>query len=278
MPVIAVNDSSLFYRSRGSGTPIIFVHPPLLDHSVFDYQMTRLSDSFQTVAFDVRGHGASFPGERPLTYSLIAEDMVALMDELGLERAFWCGYSQGSSVVLEALLNYPERCLGAVLVSGMSEASDALVRSLLRMSAGLSRFGARRLLAFAFAAGNAERPETLGELYTASRKANMSSAEQYFRCGLTYNCTAQLGRIGTPVLLLYGERDIRFKKYARLLQKGLSDATLHYLPNVSHQIPTKAASRMNGVVQCWVERQIGDDRDSDHPIPREINEPAPRFL
>jgi pimeloyl-ACP methyl ester carboxylesterase len=101
MPKANVNGTILHYHVHGRGTPIVFIHPPLLNRAVFRYQEVQLTDPFQVITFDIRGHGFSPPSETPLTYTLIAEDIKALLDHLNIRQAYLCGYSTGGGIALE---------------------------------------------------------------------------------------------------------------------------------------------------------------------------------
>jgi pimeloyl-ACP methyl ester carboxylesterase len=119
MPVTDIHGVQMYYETAGQGTPIIFIHPPVLSSISFAHQLDGLSSHFQTIRFDIRGHGRSHSSPKPLTYSLIVDDMKRLLDFLNIEKAYLCGYSTGGSVVLEFLLTYPEKAFGGIVIGGM---------------------------------------------------------------------------------------------------------------------------------------------------------------
>ncbi|WP_194830652.1 alpha/beta fold hydrolase [Laceyella tengchongensis] len=129
MPLIEANGTRLHYHLAGQGPTLVFIHPPLITSAVFRYQIAELTTSFRVLTFDIRGHGASTPSPTPLTYPLIVEDIRQLLNKLGIEEAYLCGYSTGGSIVLEALLSYPDRFAGGILISAMSEASTLYLRA-----------------------------------------------------------------------------------------------------------------------------------------------------
>ncbi|WP_409342142.1 alpha/beta fold hydrolase [Paenibacillus sp. MBLB4367] len=257
MPIVDVNGTRLHVHVKGTGIPIVFIHPPLLGQSVFAYQKAQLPDLFKVILFDIRGHGKSAPSETPITYPLIAEDLVQLLDKLGVEKAFVAGYSSGGSVALEALLRYPSRFHGGILISAMSEVSDWQLKSRIYVGTKLAGWEAKRLLSWAIARGNADQSATFANMYKYAVQDHMKNAMQYFRCSLRYSCTSRLHEIRHPMLLLYGEDDRLFHRYAQILRCGLPNSSLLYLKGTKHQIPTKAASRMNGLIQCWITQRLG---------------------
>ncbi len=253
MPLDNINGTVLHYAVKGEGTPILFVHPPLLTSANFRYQQAQLSDEFKVITFDVRGHGQSGRSHAPLTYPLIAEDIRQLMDRLGLEKAYLCGYSTGGTVVLETLLTYPERFMGAILVSAMPEASDWVLRMRIRAAVGLSRWkAALGLLMLGITWGNADQHKTFQNLWRDARRGNKRNIHQYYKYSLSYSCTDRLGRISQPVLLLYGSKDRGFKRYRKLLEDGLQRRDVVVLGKEKHQLPTKAPEAMNGYIRRWI--------------------------
>lgn len=255
VPIARLNGVSLHYHVRGKGVPIIWIHPPLLTSENFNYQLAQLSDSFRVITFDIRGHGYSEPSDEPITYRLIVEDMLALMDKLGVKQAYVVGYSTGGSIALHALLSAPERFLGGVLISAMSEASDLWLRGRIRGAAALTRWKAKWLLSWAITRGNADSRLTYTNLRRAARRGNIANWRQYYQYSLTYNCTDRLQHIKAPVLLIYGQSDRSFHKYALILHHGLPNSQLYWVPKAKHQLPTKNALEMNALVDQWVKNR-----------------------
>ncbi|TBL78129.1 alpha/beta fold hydrolase [Paenibacillus thalictri] len=252
MPFAKVNGTRLHYHTQGEGPPIIFVHPPLLSGKIFTYQMVQLSFDHKVIIFDIRGHGESALSEAPLTYPLIAEDIKQLLDYLDVEQAYICGYSTGGSVALEAMLTYPQKFLGGIMVSAMSEASDWITSSRIWLATQFAQFNAHKLLSAAITAGNADMPITFKNLYASSIKGDPRNAAEYFKYSGKYRCTHRLKEIKAPMLLIYGEKDAAFRKYARLLHNGLRHPTLYFVKDMPHQLPAKAGDVISELIEGWI--------------------------
>lgn len=259
MPFAAVNGTRLHYHVTGRGLPILFIHPPLLNQANFNYQRAQLSDRYKIITFDIRGHGRSSASKAPITYPLITEDMKQLLDFLEVKQAVVCGYSTGGSAALEALLTYPDHFIGGVLLSGMSEVSDWKLRNKIRLGSALASLRAKRVLSGVVGWGNADMNKTFENLYKGAIQGNIQNIRQYYSYSLKYRCTHRLQEINQPVLLLYGDQDAGFFRYADILHKGLPHNTLHYIKGVSHQIPTKAPRSMARLVDRWVREHFGGD-------------------
>ncbi|WP_425320335.1 alpha/beta fold hydrolase [Paenibacillus aquistagni] len=254
LPIAHLHNTSLYYETHGSGTPIVLVHPPLLTSANFRYQQEQLSQFYKVLTFDIRGHGQSPPSKAPITYDLIVDDIIGLLDHLGIKQAYIAGYSTGGSIALHAMLQSPARWHGGILISAMSEASDPRLRNRIRAAIHLSRYEiASSLLRLSVTWGNANNLSTFLHLQRQARSGHRANIQQYYACSLNYNCTASLPQIQLPALLLYGQQDYAFAKYRHLLKEGIEHSTLVVLDNVKHQLPTKAADRMTSYIHEWIE-------------------------
>lgn len=260
-----INGVKMYYQVQGEGVPILFVHPPLLTSDNFNYQKTQLSDQFKVITFDMRGHGRSEASSQLLTYPLIVEDMKQLLDHLNIKKCYVCGYSTGGSIALEAQMTYADHFIGGILVSAMSEMSDWYNRTRLAAAIGITKLRAKGLISRAITRGNADQKQTYKNLYKHAMEGNVENMHQYYAYSLKYNCTEQLKYVHQPQLLIYGEKDRSFQRYRKILEKQLSDYTLHIVPKAKHQIPTKNAEEMNDIIRLWlaIEQEERDDNISN---------------
>ena len=255
MPKANVNGTILHYHVHGRGTPIVFIHPPLLNRAVFRYQEVQLADLFRVVTFDIRGHGFSAPSEAPITYRLIAEDVKGLLDVLNIRTAYLCGYSTGAGAAVETMLAFPDRIRGAVLVGAMLDAEAPLLRLSLSLASGMAASGMKTTLALAFALGNADMKETFRNLYYDAVRGDPRNWRQYFDASKSWSAMDRLGAVKAPALLVYGARDYRFLAHAERIRKRLPDATLAFIPEAKHGIPIKAAGALHDVMTKWILRR-----------------------
>lgn len=109
-----------FEDTGGDGPAVVLGHGFLMDQTMFDPVVEAIGDAFRVVRWDARGFGQSGWNGRPHDPWVHAADIAALMDELGIERAFVGGMSQGGYSALRFALRHPERTRGLVLLSTMS--------------------------------------------------------------------------------------------------------------------------------------------------------------
>jgi pimeloyl-ACP methyl ester carboxylesterase len=114
--VVEVDGARLEYDLAGYGAPVVLLHPGLWDRRTWDDQLGRFSQAYRVLRFDARGYGRSsrpVPG-RPYSH---VEDLAAVMDAVGFERAALVGCSMGGGTALDFALTYPGRVSALVLVA-----------------------------------------------------------------------------------------------------------------------------------------------------------------
>jgi 3-oxoadipate enol-lactonase len=99
----------LAYRRRGTGDPLVLLHPLALSGLAWEPVLDRLSARYDVIAPDARGHGDSEWDGGPFTIEDLADDVVALLDGLGLESAHLVGMSMGGSTAVNAAGRHPAR-------------------------------------------------------------------------------------------------------------------------------------------------------------------------
>ena len=106
---IASGTASLLCREWGEGEALVLLHGNGEDGLYFEKQFDLFARYFRVIAVDSRGHGGSTHGEEGLSIGLMAEDVLAVLDALGLERAHLLGFSDGGNIALSFALRWPER-------------------------------------------------------------------------------------------------------------------------------------------------------------------------
>src|SRR3954469_11779035 len=112
-----VNGLQLYYEEHGSGDPLVLLHGGIHAGEMFGAILPQLAEGRRVIAVDLQGHGHTADIDRPLRPELMAGDIAALIEHLGLERADVMGYSLGGLVALRTAIQHPERVRRLVLVS-----------------------------------------------------------------------------------------------------------------------------------------------------------------
>jgi pimeloyl-ACP methyl ester carboxylesterase len=106
------------------GPAIVAVGGWIGSWELWAWPLAALSHRFRTVAFDHRGSGATICAPETITHDRLVDDLFAVMDVHGIERAILAGESIGTTVVLTAAARRPDRVAGLVLVDGVVSGGD----------------------------------------------------------------------------------------------------------------------------------------------------------
>ena len=127
MPDILANGIRIHYEEEGSGFPMVLAHGLCATLHEWDETVEFFRGRYRVIAYDARGHGRSEVPDRIEAYSqdIMVEDLRAVMDNLGVDRAILGGHSMGADVVLHFALQQPKRCAALVPVGTGGGSSDS---------------------------------------------------------------------------------------------------------------------------------------------------------
>jgi 3-oxoadipate enol-lactonase len=110
--------TDLWYEERGSGLPVVLLHEGVVDSRIWSRFLPLVEDRLHTIRYDQRGYGRSPKWTGP--YSPI-DDLVSVLDAVGIERAALIGTSRGGKIAIDTTLERPKRVSALVpIVSGLS--------------------------------------------------------------------------------------------------------------------------------------------------------------
>ena len=120
-----VNGINLYYETHGSGRPLILLHGGLGSGEMFGPILPALTERHQVITVDLQGHGRTADIDRPIDIRLMADDIAALIDHLGLEEPDLVGYSLGGGVAFFTASKYAEK-VGRLVMASAHIDSDAM--------------------------------------------------------------------------------------------------------------------------------------------------------
>ena len=197
---IKVNDLKLYYEKTGGGQPILLLHGNGEDHTIFDRLTRRLAKKYTVYAVDSRGHGKS--DRVPFYhYEEMASDIAAFIRQLGLEKPWLCGFSDGGILGLLVALRHPG-LLGKLVICGANlDPQGTKPRALLAAKLNYRLF----------------HDERVGMML---REPHISLSE--------------LRALSLPVLVLAGSKDLIRPEHTRAIAGAIPGARLLILPGESH--------------------------------------------
>lgn len=253
--------TGVWWRSRGHGPAVVLLNGYGASADLWPSGwLTALARRFRVVTPDVRGGGWSRFAEAPFTIRDLAQDVVAVLDDAGIDRAVLLGLSMGGMIAQEVALVAPHRVEGLVLAGTRPPApafvhppwtsSMAFVRGP-RSGESLAAFQ-RRLWSASVAPGFPDRrPDLLDEVVAQSvaRPTPRSGLVQQLRAMTAWSGADRLGSLAVPTAVVHGRLD-RFAvpDNGRSIAAAIPGATLTLLDDTGHLLPLEAQDALDRAI------------------------------
>jgi pimeloyl-ACP methyl ester carboxylesterase len=267
MPTFESPDgTSLFYTDWGTGAPVVLVHGLALGSDMWEYQVPALVErGLRVVAYDQRGCGRSDTPGRGYDFDTLADDLAALVGDLGLDGATLVGYSLGGGVIARYLTRH-----GTARV-----ARTALVASttpyLLRSDDNPEGVD-RALIYDAFLAGlRQDRPKLLAEIAVPffgpagvsddilrwvldlCDRGSATAMAHYYRLANEADVRADMASFSVPTLVVHGDTDPLnpIEATGARTARAIAGSRLHVYEGASHGLFYTHRHRLNGDLAEW---------------------------
>jgi pimeloyl-ACP methyl ester carboxylesterase len=259
MPFATINGQKIHYRDTGGrGPAVVLAHGFLMDCTMFDAQVAALSDTFRVVTWDERGFGQTEYDGKPFTYWDSANDCLALMTHLGIERAVVGGMSQGGFLSLRAALTAPERVRALVLIDTAADNDGPeILAGYRQMVDTWVTHGPVddlvNIIANIIIADAQENPKWIAKWKARPKESMVHPAG----CLLDRDdISARLGEITCPALIIHGTNDTAISaERAEALQRGLRHAEpIVWVQGAAHAANLTHPTVVNPPLQAFLER------------------------
>lgn len=227
-----------YYVREGEGPALVLIPGSWGDFRVFDDVMKTLSPKYRVVIVELRGHGGSWPPKLDASIELFADDVLQVVDALGITRFYVGGHSIGGMVPIEVAHRRPEAVAGVIAIEGWTHytvARDAF-----------------------------EGVVTQG--LTPEQEAQREAARARVQCRLTqkqidafgsawkkWNGYAALEKGAFPVLEVWGDRGRGPVDLKRMQIPERPGITVEWVPNASHSLLIEAPEVVAAAINKWVD-------------------------
>ncbi len=242
----------------GEGPPVVLLHGLGWDHHLWDRQLQDLSQAYQVIAPDTRGHGMTEVPEGPYSIADYCDDLVSLLDKLNLSKVTLIGFSQGGMTALTLATRFPERldALG-VLCAVEKLHPDASANMENRITAmqtqgaeTAARVAGKSIFSESFIYGHADYFES----FVRSRvRANANGLIAAMRAGVGYDLSDKIQAITFPTLIVAGGRDVLAPPSSvRAMAEAIPSAEFHLFPDCGHMVPIEAPSEFDALLESFL--------------------------
>ncbi len=214
-----VNGINLYYETHGSGRPLILLHGGLGSGEMFGPIIPTLAANHQVIAVDLQGHGRTADIDRPIDIRLMADDIAALIDHLGLDKPDLVGYSLGGGVAFFTAVKYPDK-IGKLVMAAANVRRDAIPAEMLAQQGQVNAAAAEFMKdtpMYELYQRVAPRPEDFARLLD---KIGESMAKDFDFC-------EEVRGLQVPTLIVAADADMappsHYVEVFKLLDGGLRD-------------------------------------------------------
>jgi pimeloyl-ACP methyl ester carboxylesterase len=265
--VVEFDGGALAWESAGEGPDVVFLHPGLWDGRVWDEQLGMFSRTQRVLRLDFRGYGRSSRPESGRPYSHV-EDVAAVMDAAGVERAALIGNSMGGKVAVDFALTHPARVSALVLASPALSGFEGTQDEEAAWEAGFA--DVERQIEDAVTAGDLEGAQDLRlrwlwaplgtEDPAGSRIRQMAfenlqelTMDESGETGIDPPAAGRLGEIEVPTLVLPADHDPPWhERMCEVLAEGIRGARLLRIAETDHVIPLRRPEEFNSEVSGFL--------------------------
>lgn len=242
----AVNGLQMYYEIHGTGRPLVLLHGGALTLDLsFGRILPVLAEAHQVIAVELQGHGRTADIDRVPQLDAFAEDVVALLDQIGIDRADLFGYSLGGLVATEVAVRHPER-VDRLVLAAVHFREDGYLPEIVDPRQDSPRLPtaddfAQMQAAYAAVAPDPDHFEAFLERL------------QPMVTGFRGWSDAQLRSITAPTLLVVGDTDFVRLEHIVAVHDLLPDARLAVLPGCTHMDVVRRAE-LPAMVRSFLDR------------------------
>jgi len=261
--VAAADGVKLYYEEVGSGTPIVFVHEFAGDHRSWEPQLRYFARRYRAIAYSARGYPPSDVPEDGEKYSqdLARDDILAVLDGLGIKKAHIVGLSMGGFATLHFGLQYPERALSLIVAGCGYGAEPEKRRQFLdeteKTAAAIAKAGMANV-AENYALGPARVQFQVKDPHGWAEFARQLAEHSTLGSSLTqrgvqrkrpslWDLTERMKRLTVPTLVMTGDEDEPCLEPGLLMKRMIPSAGLVVLPKCGHTINLEEPDLFNRI-------------------------------
>jgi len=264
MERVRSDDVEIFYEIRGSGPPVVLLHPFPCHHEFWNPVAEALDSRYRLILPDLRGHGDSEIGEGPALMQKHVGDVARVLDAAGVAKAAFVGCSIGGYILFEFWRRFRERVTSLALCDTrpQSDTADGRANRLKAAAAvleqGTEPFIESMIPKLMGRTTVSTRPDLVDGARAMMRKMSAEDISLVLR-GMAErpDSVADLKSINVPTLIVIGEEDVLSTVAdGELMRQNIAGSQLKVVPKAGHYAPWEQPELVGKVLRQFLDDAV----------------------
>ena len=259
------NGARIHYKSMGQGPVMFLIHGFPLNGDFFKDNAPALSKNYRVVTIDLRGFGQSTTDKAdPGSVGTYANDALAVMDKLGVQKAVVGGMSMGGQIALELYRKAPERFSGMVLIATVANPASITEQNLWKgISLQAQAYGVQSIVPelikdMITGKDAAARPDLKKFIENLMKQSSLEGIKQGTNALATRpDSIPTLKTINVPTLIVVGREDTVYPVvFSQKMAQNIAGSKLVVVPGAAHAVNAESAAASNKAILDWAAQNI----------------------
>ncbi len=268
MPKVRVNDITMNYEKQGTGEPLILIPFLSADQACYAFQVPEYTKHFTCFSVDLRGAGETDKPEDNYSTELFADDIAALMQVVGIEKAHVAGVSLGAATVMWLAAKYPSKVKSLSLHSGWTK-TDHFLKTVVegwqiiaKALGNVAEMVIKGIFPWCFIPElYAARPDYINALSDFVKERPAQPVDAFIRQSnavISHDCELHLAKIKAPTLITFGKYDmVTSTRFAASMKNNIKNSELVIFEGCSHAGLYERTEEFNQKTLEFLKRHYG---------------------
>lgn len=264
MPKIKANNIMMNYDQQGTGEPLILIPYLAADYACYAFQVADYAKHFTCFSIDLRSAGETDKPEGTISTELLADDVAAFIDALGIQKAHVMGVSLGAATGMWLAAKYPAKVKSLSLHSSWAK-TDPFLKTVVEgwqaIAKGLGNVPEMVILGIfpwcftpELYAAKPDYIKALADFVRGRPVQPLSAFMQESNAVIAHDAEAQLGKIQAPTQITFGRHDLATStRFADKLKNGIHNAEVVIFEDCAHAAIYENVAEFNARTLAFLE-------------------------
>ncbi len=265
MPKVKANNIMMNYDQQGTGEPLVLIPYLAADYACYAFQVADYAKRFTCISLDLRSAGESDKPAGTITTELLADDVAAFIDALGIQQAHVMGVSLGAATGMWLAAKYPAKVKTLSLHSSWPK-TDPFLKTVVEgwqaIAKGLGSVPEMVILGIfpwcftpELYAAKPDYIKALADFVRGRPVQPLSAFMQESNAVIAHDAEAQLGKIQAPTQITFGRHDLCCStRFADTLKNGIHNSEVVIFEDCAHAAIYENVAEFNARTLAFLQR------------------------